>query len=72
MKYFIIYCIQHNKNLGFIKKKLTLTASRIILCFRIKSNILLFLQAVNNEIFNKLIISENIGNHLEVLKSFKG
>ena len=37
---------------------LTLTASRIILCFRIKSNILLFLQAVNNEIFNKLIILE--------------
>jgi hypothetical protein len=35
---------------------LTLTASRIILCFRIISNILLFLQAVNNEIFNKLII----------------
>ena len=37
---------------------LTLTASRIILCFRIKSNILLFLQAVNNKIFNKLIILE--------------
>jgi hypothetical protein len=26
--------------------------------FRIKSNILLFLQAVNNEIFNKLLILE--------------
>jgi hypothetical protein len=35
---------------------LTLTVSRIIFGFRIKSNILLFLQAVNNEIFNKLII----------------
>jgi hypothetical protein len=37
---------------------LTLTASWIILCFRIKSNILLFLQTVNNEIFNKLLILE--------------
>ena len=35
---------------------LTLTASHIIFGFCIKSNILLFLQAVNNEIFNKLII----------------
>ncbi len=35
---------------------LTFTASRIIFNFRIKSNILLFLQTVKNEIFNKLII----------------
>ena len=35
---------------------LTLIASRIIFGFSIKSNIFLFLQAVNKEIFNKLII----------------
>ena len=35
---------------------LTHTASRIFGIFRIKTNILLFLQAVNNEIFYKLII----------------
>jgi hypothetical protein len=40
----------------YMKFHLTLTASRIIFGFSIKSNIFLFLQAVNKEIFNKLMI----------------
>ncbi len=49
--------MEAEKQLTHAKKRLlTLTASRIIFGFSIKSNIFLFLQVVNKEIFNKLNI----------------